>query len=239
MNTCDKYIHEVFFPEMYSSYSLQRCKDLKNTFTILTSDFEDVSFIPKVKKYNLHDCHLHELGTRYIKGYKTEVRIPSIVENTFMREKHYKQKLYSCCKLQRCTKLLRDFAISWKSVHVFKTFMRSKIRQKHIHELQAKTTKFIWNQKMKDSSWFPTSWKIHSWKKENCILCIFLQKTDWTFIGSVLRLESAFSSFFGIFFKLFFFSPGVSMLLQLLYRQKCPISASYVVLVNPFIVFFV
>ena len=120
---------------MYSSYSLQTCKDLKNTFRIWTSDFEDVSFIPKVKKYNLHDCHLHELGTRYIKGYKTEVRIPSsIVENTFMREKHYKQKLYSCCKLQRCTKLLRDFAISWKSVHVFKTFMRSKIRRKHIHE---------------------------------------------------------------------------------------------------------
>ena len=121
MNTCDKYIH-VFI------VFITKCKDLKNTFTILTSDFEDVSFIPKVKKYNLHDCHLHELGTRYIKGYKTEVRIPSIVENTFMREKHYKQKLYSCCKLQRCTKLLRDFAISWKSVHVFKTFMRSKIR---------------------------------------------------------------------------------------------------------------
>ena len=119
-----------FSPEMYSSYSLQLHDDLKNTFTILTSDFEDVSFIPKVKKYNLHDCHLHELGTRYIKGYKTEVRIPSsIVENTFMREKHDKQKLYSCCKLQ--------------SVHVFKTFMRSKIRRKHIHELQAKTTKFI------------------------------------------------------------------------------------------------
>ena len=45
-------------------------------------------------------------------------------------------------------------------------------------------------------------------KKENCTLCIFLKKTDWIFIGSVLRLESAFSSFFGIFFKLFFFSWG-------------------------------